>query len=276
MNMLKKSNRPPCGFTLIELLIVIAIIAVLVALLLPAIGNAKERANRAKCNGNLRSWGQAYAVYFVDSQGKFPTQGSGGAENWAADPRDPTAVDAWFNVLPKLVQGKSYLELMNVRQAPRPGDKSLFICPSVTPRQMAPKNTTAFYTSYAQNLFLEQGDNKDCGKSAELRLDQVESPSKFVAMAEQATGISATGSGSKPSYAYGHTHVLYTATNNTTSGESGFRHGDQDGCNILFADGHTDYYKHNQIYDPGEVTEKYDNYGGIIWNPCRDEFNKDL
>ena len=66
------------GFTLIELLVVMVIIALLVGLLLPALGRAREEARKTQCRSNLRQIGLAYQMYMNDNHGWTPAVYSSG------------------------------------------------------------------------------------------------------------------------------------------------------------------------------------------------------
>jgi prepilin-type N-terminal cleavage/methylation domain-containing protein/prepilin-type processing-associated H-X9-DG protein len=78
-----KDMSPAQGFTLIELLVVIAIIAILAALLLPALAKARERGNRARCCSNLHQIGIGLMIYAHDNRDLLPK--GQGASNWPWD-----------------------------------------------------------------------------------------------------------------------------------------------------------------------------------------------
>ncbi len=69
-----RRNRKAAAFTLVELLVVIAIIAILAALLLPALTRGKARAQRVQCIGNLKEMGTAFQMFAHDHHGRFPAE----------------------------------------------------------------------------------------------------------------------------------------------------------------------------------------------------------
>lgn len=164
--------RKPAGFTIVELLVVLAIIAVLVTLLLPAVQSVRETARRAQCGNNLKQLAAA-CLQHEQANGFYPSGGWGCY--WGGDPDrgfGPEQPGGWiYNILPYIEQSALWArgagqpaaqkEIASklVFETPLP----LLNCPSRRPSQLYPcagsftvYNTaatpTAAKTDYCANL----------------------------------------------------------------------------------------------------------------------------
>lgn len=123
------------GFTLVELMVVIAIVAVLASLLLPALGRAKMAAQRTACLGNFRQWGLAMKLYVDDNEDVMPREsafGQGVVLHLWADIKHPKAGDAWFNALPPYANRQPASNYFH-RKTEFYESPSLFQCPVARP-----------------------------------------------------------------------------------------------------------------------------------------------
>lgn len=103
------------GFTLVELLVVIAIIGILIALLLPAVQQAREAARRMQCTNNLKQLGIALHNYhdtfgdivFLDG-GTGDGGGFGNHGSWSPTGTNAFRMSGFLSLLPFMEQGNIY------------------------------------------------------------------------------------------------------------------------------------------------------------------------
>lgn len=123
------SPRTPVrrGFTLIELLVVISIVALLIALLLPALRQARAMAQGIQCKSQLRQFGVAFVTFATDHQDHLPgVKGAMGSDNWQKDWLGDGSLaigDAFFNSAPH--DGTIY-DYVNHAD-------DLYVCPGLEP-----------------------------------------------------------------------------------------------------------------------------------------------
>lgn len=161
-------SEPPAdigaGFSLIEVLVVLSIVSLLVSVLLPVVGRARESARQAVCQNQLRQWGLAFEAYSVGSDGFYPhidgldRQGDV-TFSTSLPTKDQADFFGWVDMLPPLMGEKPWRE-HEVGQYP--GTGMIFQCPS---SQLAPQELYSYrpmrngYFSYAMNSCLELDEN---------------------------------------------------------------------------------------------------------------------
>jgi len=167
------------GFTLIELLVVMAIIAVLAALLLPALSRAREKARRISCVSNLHQWGIAAEMY-AEADDSLPLEKPPGPSPWSSSLNDwpvvssPTNTAVWYNAL---AGAAGVPTMLYYGASPDRYDefygRNLFTCPSSRPdlvsRLLQPRFSIAMNSKLSQNAdFPKYSCPREPGKTALL------------------------------------------------------------------------------------------------------------
>lgn len=148
-----------CGFTLIELLVVIAIIAILAAMLLPALGRAKQKSQSISCVNNLKQLATAANVYSVDFRDYWPLNNAGDAAVDLANPPAGYQPKVW-------AEGREGSNLMDEKTAqgmiservsllaPYVKAKGVFRCPGDNKPWKVNNQTVMRPRSYGMNAYV--------------------------------------------------------------------------------------------------------------------------
>ena len=157
-------------FTLIELLIVIAIIAILAAMLLPALGKAREKARSIQCMGQVRQWTSGFILYANESNDYFPNNLTLGSdwENY----------NMWY---------KSVGERINVDILKVTGAKTMLICPSDKKGFLYNSGISYGYNAFynAAKYAGYNGAGQSAGYGAGSRITKVKFPSLTLCYGER-------------------------------------------------------------------------------------------
>ncbi len=240
--MSRKGMSPKAGFTLVELLVVVAIIALLVSILLPALGQARKQAYGIVCSSSLRQLVLGWMLYAEDNDGRFVS--ASGYQTTIGDPMDPRYsspqnpewIDPWTDGVSKegCKRGLMWPYVENI---------DCYRCP-IDKRYEKTNNkqwrSYAISDAMAGNYYQGRGCNGNEGRRRLYKLEQIRNSGDRLVIVEEgqnnpATLMSSTGSWAMCFLANGKGRWLDPLR---------IDHGmDSRGAsNLAFADGHVDRF----------------------------------
>ncbi len=217
------------AFTLIELLVVIAIIAILAAMLLPALSKAKQKAWSSNCLSNLKQVGLGLRMFADDSEDRFPMSGESIRWNYL-DPN--AATNGWMQQIFPYVQSTN-----------------AFHCPGNA--QLPPSHQSPFnYFNGVRAAYVAASFQRAAVNSRQIQFaaayvlsgDTIDNAQFFLRDDDDKDDYSQNCVGGKIN---GSPSVDWQAHNQ--------------GQNLLFSDGHTQWFR---AYKPNEMTFRYDSMHG--------------
>jgi len=235
------------AFTLVELLVVVALMGVLVGLMLPTLGRARQAARQVVCQAHLRSWGLGFSAYAVENGDCWPHTDGLDRQDASVAPRTPAdRADyyGWVDVLAPLMGERAWRDYP---LGERPGPGSVFQCAAA---RLGPTELYGYdakrlgWFSYAMNSCLELDEN--CWRNEEepgrvmpsfLKVSLIRGPEQVILLFDQLLD---------PRLGYDGKAMNRSAGRHCGSYPKAFsaRHGrgpDERGGSILHCDGHVDW-----------------------------------
>jgi len=232
--LVRRNCNPGGGFTLIELLVVIAIIAILAAMLLPALSKARAKAKATVCMNNLKQVGLGLLMYAEDWEGYTTMRLNTCDPNLSAGWRANGDLRRYFNT-------------------------GVICCPYALPYTYTGSKPDAYYGWRSGYLMPQYGPTVYQGSSGWCFLGGIDTPSEFWWIADSLT-VPITDAQYRPGGTY-YLHQRFgtaqgTATTASNGGTAHFRHNGM--INLLFLDGHVeaatkDRFRQSTIVHSGDV-----------------------
>ncbi len=214
------------GFTLIELLVVVAIIAILAAMLLPALNRAREQAKAASCQQNEKNLSMAMNMYSTDY---------GGYLTWHEHRSTTAGSRRYCNSVWWYELWTPYTDGIDVFFEPTTGPYTK----GITVPDMTADRRDDFTVDYAWNRrAIYTGD-----ATPRLSGDDIKFPSETVALTDHIKNWNAT-------FALQYrTYVMPTSIDGGPQGDRGYRHNGYHtgGINFLFVDGHVKFFMPDKL-----------------------------
>ena len=282
---------PHPGFTLVELLVVIGIIVLLIAILMPMLGKAREAAQATKCTSNLRQLGMAFIMYCDANKGTVPADGGDGSSatpvTLVSPPNGPKikltwdSPALWFNGIMVYSGEKPYSQRQEEDSTalPGPGGNSILVCPSTYAAAATPADNAAGVRTVNNFFMLHGAPPRGGGSGDEIRpvficyvlnsklnatrpvqkLAQLGASSQTVVMIEKRM-IAGEIPASDPNYG--------KALGQLKSEWKRFTGRHSHGGHLAFADGHVDWFSTAELETPYTTRPlDYNNPEKVIWDP---------